>query len=240
MAVAPGSTSGTYTFQPATAGLMVEAFDRIQIRPTANDRHMIDSARMSIQLLLQDWTDQGFAFWELESGTIDLAVNTATYTLPPQLAMLTELYYSAVNGGGAGVNQDRIMIPITRTQYAQLTNKLQQGIPTQYWFQMLIPPQITIWQVPNVGAPNYVLGWYGLSRIQDANLGGGEVPNIPYRATDVFCADLARRLAEKFKPEQYEVKDQIFQKAWESMTRRDQEPGAIQYLPNIALYGRMR
>lgn len=237
----PGATSGTYTFSPSVSGLVLEAFDRCQIRPPQVDRHMMDSARTSIQLALQDWTNQGFAFWELESGTINLVVNQAVYTFPSRLVTLTDLFYSNVNGNGAGVNQDRIMIPISRDIYASLTNKLQQGIPTQYWFQILTVPQVTIWQVPTVGAPNYVLGWYGLSRVQDANLGGGEIPDVPYRAIDTLCADLARRLSEKFKPEIWQAKDTIFQRSWENMVRRDQEPGmTLSYQPNVQVYGRMR
>lgn len=240
MAVTPGSTSGTYGFSLTNAGIMVESFDRIQVRPPQVDRHMADSFRASLNLELEAWSNEGFNFWALESGTINLVVNQAVYTFPPQLVTVTDIWYSNVNGNGAGVNQDRIMIPIPRDGYASLTNKLQQGIPTQYWFQMLTLPQVTIWQVPAVGAPNYVLGWYGLSRVQDANLGGGEIPDVPNRALDTLCAGMAVRMAEKFAPAQYDAKLKIFARSWEGLTRRDQEPGTIQFSPNVQVYGRMR
>ena len=35
---------------------------------------------------------------------------------------------------------------------------------------MQIAPQITIWEVPNVGTPNYVLTWNGMQQVQDANI----------------------------------------------------------------------
>lgn len=239
MAVAPGSSSGTYNFTLPTAGVVLEAFDRIQIEPQMITRHRAVSARASLNLELQEWSNAGFNFWETASGSINLAVGTATYTLPTNLVMLTELWYSVVNGGGSGINSDRIMVPITRTDYANLTNKLQQGIPTQFWFQMLLTPQITIWQVPALGSPTVVLNWYGLQRIQDANLGGGEVPNVPNRAIDTLCAGLTKRLAEKFAPSQFADKEKIFKESWDLFARRDQEPGSVTYRPNLGNIGRM-
>lgn len=239
MAVAPGQSSGTYNFSLTDGGVLIEAFDRIQIEPQLISRHRANSARVSLNLELQEWSNAGFNFWELASGTVNLVPGQAVYTLPTNLVMLTDLWYSTVNGGGAGVNADRIMVPITRSDYAMLTNKLQQGIPTQYWFQMLLVPQITIWEVPSIGAPGYVLNWYGLNRIQDANLGGGEVPNIPNRAMDTLCAGLTKRLAEKFAPAQYDQKTKIFGESWTLFTRRDQEPGPITYRPNLGNLGRM-
>lgn len=240
MAVTPGDSSGTFNFALTNGSVVAEAFDRIQIRPAEISRHMMMSARSSLNLEFVQWEDDGYSFWKTTSGTIDLVVNQATYTLPTSLVTMEEMWYSNVNGNGTGVNQDRIMMPITRTDYAALTNKLQEGIPTQYWFQMTDPQQVTVWQVPAVGAPDYVLNWYGLQQMEDANLGGGEAPDVPRRALDVLCAGMARRLAEKFKPELYDAKETIFQRAWAAFTRRDQEPGPISYRPNLAPYARLR
>lgn len=235
----PGSSSGIYNFAMTNGSMIVEAFDRIQIEPPEITRHKMMSARSSINLELIEWEDAGFLFWKTVTGTINLVGNQATYVLPASLVTLEELWYSNVNGNGPGVNQDRIMVPITRTDYAALSNKLQQGIPTQYWFQMLVPPQVTISQVPNVGAPNYVLNWFGLQQMQDANLGGGETPDVPRRAYDALCAGLAKRLAMKFKPELYEARKADAEAAFMGLARRDQEPGPISYLPNVGVYGRM-
>jgi hypothetical protein len=239
-------SSGLYTFQLPTAGVLFEAFDRIQKRPTEVDRHMLISARASLNLEFIKWENAGFNFWKTTSGTINLVVNQPTYTLPANLVMLTELYYTQVNGDGTGVNQDRIMVPIERTQYAAVVNKLQQGIPTQYWFQMLTVPQITIWEVPFVGAPQYVLNWYGLQQMQDANIANGETPDIPRRAIEALCARMALRLCEKFGPAQPQARQEmmlekkaIADDAWNDMTRRDQEPGVTTFNPNVSGYARM-
>jgi hypothetical protein len=242
------TSSGQYNFGLTNAGIIIDAFERIQIDPVAITMRQMQSARVSLNLELLEWSNLGFNFWELMSGTINLAVNTPTYVLPANLVVLTDIWYSLVNGAGTGVNQDRIMIPITREEYAMIPNKLQPGIPTQYWLQMLSPPQVTIWEVPQAGqvAPNAVMNWYGLRQIMDANLTPGETPDIHYRATEALISGLTLRLCEKFGPTEPQArtamlleKKTIADRAWENLVRRDQEPGALMMRPNIAAYGRL-
>lgn len=243
------STSGTFNFGLFNSSVVFEAFDRIGIEPPNVTQHMLISARVSMNLELIDWENETFNFWKLASGTINLVAGQATYTLPSSLVTLEELWYTTVNALGSGINSDRAMTPIQRTQYSLITNKLQPGIPTQYWFQMLEPPQVTIWEVPAPGeaAPNFVLNWYGLQQMQDvANLGGGETPDVPRRAFDALCAKMALRLCEKFGPKDAQLRQMMMAEkkiiaddAWNKLQRRDQEPGPIIFRPNIGAYGRM-
>jgi len=210
------------------------------------NRHMLMSARTSLSLEFIQWENDGWNFWKTVSGTVSLVAGQAVYTLPTNLVTLSEVYYSTVNGGGAGINSDRIMLPMTRDDYAQVVNKLQTGTPTQYWFEMLTTPQITVWQVPATGAPSYVLNWYGLQQMQDAGISGGETPDIPRRATEALCAKMALRLCEKFGPKNPQARTAMLQEkklladdAYAKMERRDQEPGPIRIQPNISGYGRM-
>ena len=243
------ATSGTFLYQPSNASIVLEAFDRCRIRPQEVDTHMSWSARQSLNLELIAWSNRGFNLWKEISGTITLIVNpiTATYTLPANLVTLSEVFYTNVNGLGVGQNLDRIMIPITRTQYAMLPNKNTPGIPTQYWFQMLATPQITLWQPPSLGTPNYAVNWYGLQQIQDANVAAPEQPDIVNRATEALCAGLAVRLFDKFgddsNPARYAQRQQRLMKsyddAWADFVSRDQELGPIIMQPNIAAFGKI-
>lgn len=242
------STSGTYNFTLPNASVVLEAFDRIGIQPPQVSRHMLASARTSLNLEFIDWENSGFNFWKLTSGSLTLVAGTGTYLMPSNLVTVEEVYYSQVNALGTGVNSDRMLTPITRDQYAMITNKNQQGVPTQYWFQMLQTPQITLWEVPQSGqaAPNYTVSWYGLQQMQDANLGVGEVPDVARRGIDALCARMAVRLAEKFGPKDPNARTQMMMEkktlaaeAWDKFARRDQEPGAMSYRPNIRAYARM-
>lgn len=246
MAVSPGSTSGTYGYAPSNFSVVLEAFDRCRIRPANIDRHMGPSARNSLNLEMLDWSNSGLNLWKVISGTINLVAGTATYLLDQSIETLTEVYYTQVNGAGAGQNNDRIMVPITRTQYAMTPNKGTQGTPTQYWLQMLAVPQVTLLQVPQIGAPNYVVNWYGLQRMQDANLGGGEAPDIVYRAYEALTAKLALRLWTKFgdpDPAKFAAHRAVLKEeaetAWNNFQTRDQETGPMLIQPAVGGYGRI-
>lgn len=95
---------------------------------------------------------------------------------------------------------DRIISPISRTDYAALPDKLQQGFPSVYWFDRLLNPTITIWQVPDGNGP-YSLSYYRVSQIQDANPQSGQTADIPYRFQEAFASGVAWHLARKWRPQ---------------------------------------
>jgi len=236
----PGMSSGTYGFAPSNAAILYEAFDRIQIRPTAVDRHHLQSGTLSLNLELQRFSNLGINNWKMITGVINLVAGQATYVLPPTLVTMTEMYYTTVNGNGAGYNLDRIMRPMTREQYAMIPNKLQPGDPTQFWFQRLEVPQVTIWQPAIQGAPEYIINWNALQRIQDAGIASGETPDIVYRGFDALCAALAHRLAVKFSPPPIQQLRKVeATEAWNDFVANDIENGPMIMQPNVGIYGRM-
>lgn len=241
MAVTPGTASGTFGFNPGDTAVVFEAFDRIGVRPPQVDRHMMFSARDSLNYLFIEWENNGVQLWKVVSGTIDLVPGQASYDMPASLVTLTEAWYSQPNGLGAGIPSDRILTPMTRTQYAMLPNKLQEGTPTQYWYQMLATPVLTLWQVPSsgAGAPTYVVNWYGLQQMDDATLGSGETPNVVRRALGALTAGMAFKLAEKFAPPRMAEKKALYDQAWTNMATRDQELGPTVIQPTAGVYGRI-
>ena len=102
MAITPGSTSGVYDFGLSNGQIIIEAFDRIGLRPPQLERHHYVSARNSINLELIDWNDSGVNLWQVSQGTVTLTAGVATYTLPANIVTLTDVWYSVVNGAGAG------------------------------------------------------------------------------------------------------------------------------------------
>jgi hypothetical protein len=198
------------------------------------------SAQMSLNLELQRWGNMGISLWKVSSGTINLVAGTATYALPQQMELLTDLSYRTVGGSSAQDDSDRYMMTLTRQQYAMMPAKGTQGVPTQYWFQRLPVPQITLYPVPAAGAPDYILVWYGLLRMEDASPTGGQTPDIPYRAYDALCAALAHRLAIKFsEPAVVAARKADAAEAWTEFTSNDQEVGSSLVAPNVGMYGRL-
>lgn len=265
----PGYPSGTYSYSLTNSGLIYEAFDRIKIRGPEITRHHLLSARQSLALALISWSNRGINLWRMTGGTINLAAGQELYAIPPSIVALTEVWYSqpdgtqttyltdgygnlvldgngqpiVLTGGSASGNNttDRMMAPITREQYASIPNKYQVGTPTQYWFQRLVQPSLTIWQVPATGAPTYVLRWYGLQQIMDAQIAGGETPNVVNRAIDALVAEMAHRLATKFSDRTTEMDRKAdAAEAWQLFAANDTEAGPMIMRPNLSGYARMR
>lgn len=232
-----GTTSGTTLFNPPISEIVLEAFSRCQIRGTAiTRRHMIE-VRRSVNLELQTFSNRQIDLWQVSGPTtINLVAGQATYNVDPTSQAILDVYYTIVNGGGAGVNIDRIMLPISRTQYAMIPNKLQNGTPTVYWYDKLIQPTITFWEPPATAAPTAVINYYFLRRIQDAVPVNGQVPDIPYRFIDALCAGLARRLARKFAPQLYDSLKMEAAEAWNEAIGNDIENAPVSIQPTIMGY----
>lgn len=232
-----GVTSGQYLFNPPVSDIFLEAFSRIGIRGTAITRRHVIEARRSINIELSVWSNgPGPNLWEVQLSTINLIAGQATYTLPATTMSMLDVYYTTVNGGGAGVNIDRVMLPISRTQYSMIPNKAQAGTPTVYWFERLNPPTITFWEPPETGAPTQVVSFYWLKQIMDANPVNGQIPDITYRFIDALCAGLAVRLAEKFAPERLQEKMKMFDITWTKALSTDQENAPVSFMPTLSGY----
>ena len=237
-----GGTTALYNFDPTNVDIILEAFDRIQIRPQLIQQEHMLSARISINLELQSWSIRGVNLWEMVTGTIAVGAGVQTYTLPAQMQILTELLYSVTT---SGTTTDTFMSSLTRTQWAQIPVKGTQGPPTQYWYQRLSLPQVTIYPNPSFGGTGYNLTYFGTRRVADANFNtiavsnAVEGPDVPYRAYEALIAGLAARLAEKYAPEQWETKRAAAKDAWNELATFDQENGPLILRPNTAPYGKM-
>lgn len=248
------TTSGTYLYNPSIADLFLEAFGRINIFGAQITRDHIFHARRSTNLMFVAWANRGIALWAIDLQTISLAAGQATYTVDPATIAVLDVYYSQVNGGGVGVNADRIMTPMSRTEYAEIPNKLQTGTPTRYWFEKLAVetpaggalsgPTMTIWQpaLPSQIAPNFVINFYRFRRMQDAVPQMGQQPDIHYRFLDAFAAELAVRLAQKFKPELLANPNNSLERSkketWDEAVETDQEDAPLTITPMLGGYWR--
>jgi len=168
------STSGTYTFNPSLCELTVYAYQLIGVRPTALLQEHIDVARVATNMMFTRWSNQGVNLWQVTSTTQALTQGTATYSVSANTVVILDAYVTVTNGS---VNTDRIILPISRTEYLSFPNKAQQGFPTTYWFNRLLSPTITLWPVPDGNEAS--LTYYSVLRLQDANMNGTEQVDIP-------------------------------------------------------------
>lgn len=188
------TTSGTYGFNPALGEIVLYAYQNIGVRPTAVLQEHMESARMATNMMLSRWSNQGVNLWAVELRTQVLTEGVSTYAVDSNTVMVLDAYTTT----GSGI--DRVIMPISRTEYASYPNKAQQGFPTSYWFDRLTSPNITLWPVPD-GSSATVLKYYVVRQVQDANLSNGEKVEIPYRWLEAFADGLAYRLARIWQPQ---------------------------------------
>lgn len=188
------TTSGTYAFNPSLGEIVLYAYQNIGIRPTSVLQEHMESARMATNMMLSRWSNQGVNLWAVDLIEVPLVAGQATYAVDGNTVMILDAYTTT----GSGI--DRVIMPVSRTEYASYPNKAQQGFPTSYWYDRLISPTITLWPVPD-GSSATILKYYRVRQIQDSNLRNGENAEIPYRWLECFADGLTYRLARIWAPQ---------------------------------------
>lgn len=188
------TTSGTYAFNPGLGEIVLYAYQNIGVRPTAVLQEHMESARMATNMMLSRWSNQGVNLWAVDLVEVPLVAGQTTYAVEGNTIMVLDAY--TTTSGGI----DRVIMPISRTEYASYPNKAQQGFPTSYWYDRLVSPTITLWPVPD-GSSATILKYYRVRQIQDANLQNGENVEIPYRWLEAVADGLTYRLARIWQPQ---------------------------------------
>lgn len=190
------ATSGTYAFAPSLGELTIYAFNNIGIRPTSLLQEHMVNARMAANMMQVNWSNKGVNLWAVDLQTVTLVQGQATYTVPSNTVVMLDAYMGIVTGS---VETDRIILPISRSEYANYPNKAQQGFPTTFWFDRLIAPTVTLWPVPDGTSATY-LKYYRVRQIQDVAFTSGQNAEIPYLWLEAFADGLSYRLAKTWAP----------------------------------------
>jgi hypothetical protein len=191
------ATSGTYSYNPGLGELTLYAYNLIGIRNTSVLQEHMEAARMAANMLLSRFSNQGVNLWAVDLVTTPLIAGQSTYSVDANTVVMLDAYIETDNGNGQPI--DRLILPISRTEYASYPNKEQQGFTTTYWFDRLLSPTVTLWPVPDGTTTS--LKYYRVRQIQDANLQGGQTVEIPYMWLEAFAFALAQRLAMIWAPE---------------------------------------
>jgi hypothetical protein len=227
------ATSGLYAFNPGASDLVLNAYSRIQLRATELVTEHLTRAEQEFNLLMVEWSNRQVNLWTSQLGSLSLVSGTATYTLPEEMVTILIAYISTDDG--AGNVQDRVITPLSTTDYASLPNKLQEAYPTSYWFNRQIDPTITMWPVPDDGA-TYTLKYRYVRQVQDVVVPRGIQIDAPYRLLDAAVSGLAYRLAMHFKPELKEDRLKDYDRAWTIAATQDTENVNFYIIPGLSSY----
>lgn len=229
------TSSGTYNFNPSLGELVLYAYNLIGVRsPAIVQEHMV-SARMAANLLLADWSNETPNLWEIDLVTVPLVQGQATYAVDAKTVMILDAYVRLDNGTAPPT--DRIVTPISRSEYSTYPNKSQQGATTVFWFDRLISPTITLWPVPDGTTYNY-LRYYRVTQCQDAELAGGQTVDIPYRWLNAFSDGLALQLARSWAPQRVADLQPFADKSYARAQKQDTENVPLYISPMIGGYFR--
>jgi len=194
------TTSGTYDFNPGLGEIVLYAYQNIGLRPTSLVQEHFVSARMASNMMLSRWSNEGVNLWAVDLITVPLVAGQATYNVPLNTVTMLDTYITIDNGGGQPI--DRIILSVSRTEYASYPNKEQEGFPTTFWFDRLINPNptVTLWPVPDGSSAQY-LKYYRVRQLQDSNLTNNQGVEIPYLWMEAFADGLTYRLARIWNPQ---------------------------------------
>lgn len=200
------STSGTYAFAPNLGDLVINAFAKCGVRRTdLTTQHMSD-ARMEANLMMSDWAGDGINLWQVQSASFTLTQGTEFYTIPSDRVFILDVYVSQDGF-------DRLIFPISRTDYASFAQKDTQGYPTSFWFDRLIDPKLYIWPVADQN-DYYTLTYYYMRQAMDSELTNGTQPEVPWYYLNAFADCLAARLAYIYAPDKVPMLQPKADKSW--------------------------
>lgn len=229
----PPNTSGTYNFAPGVGGVILYSYGLCGIRRTALTQSHLEDARIATNMLMMRASADGVNLWGVDLQQVTLVQGQATYQVPNNTIVILDAYYT-INNGQQEI--DRIMTPISRTEYANYPNKQQEGAPTVYWMDRLLSPTVTLWTTPN--GQQAAFKYYRLRQIQDSNLQGGQSAEIPVYFLEWFAFALATRLAAIWAPDRAPGLKVMADEAWGVATRQNTETSQIYISPQVSSYFR--
>jgi len=226
--------SGTYDFAPSGGEIVLSAFQRIRVRPTEITMSHLQQANMELNLLQARLAGLQPNLWTVDLQALPLVQSQATYSVPAETAVITDAYIRT--GTGTAAN-DRMIFPISRTEYAAISNKNVEGFPNQFWFDRLISPTITFYTTPDGNGP-YTCYYYRVRLLQDAKLPGGLNVEIPALWLDAVVAGLAHRLARVYAPDLEQIRKMDADEAWQLAATQDTENVGLHISPALSGYFR--
>jgi len=227
------STSGTYAYNPALGEIVLYALNICGVRNTAVLQEHMTSARMAANMILGRWSSQGVNLWAVDQQSVPLVQGQTTYTVPSNTIVMLDAYITTTVNG---VSTDRLIMPVSRTEYASYSNKAQQGFPSTFWFDRLLSPTVTLWPVPDGGQTT--LNYYRLRQVQDSNLTNGQQVEVPVYFLEAFAFALAQRLAMVWAPERAEGLKALADESYDIAASQNIETANFYISPQIGGYFR--
>ena len=232
------ATSGTVgQTRINTAKLLEKAIRRCGLSPASLTAETWESSRETLFMFLMSLSSRGLNLWCVDHAIIPLVPGQATYQLPDGALEVLNLLLSTPRGDGS--YRDIEVTPFNRDDYAGQPNKtFESAQPTNYWFEKLIEPRITLWPVPN--DPTRRLSLYYYRQPEDVGSLTNEL-EIPSRWMEAVCWHLALRLAFELpgvSAERLALVQSMAQGMTVEVEGSETDSAPVYLAPNIRVYTR--
>lgn len=145
---------------------------------------------------------------------------------------IQQIYFSQPTTFGTG---DRLLNPLSRSEYMAIPTKLTQGFPSGYYFNQIIPPTISLWPTPPVNNTQTNILYTNYSYAQDITQ-MFQTAQIPQRFYDALVAGLSARLAMKFAPDKLSIMEAKANEAYAIAAQTDFERVTLRFEPDFLAY----
>ena len=222
------ASSGTYDFNLDIDEVIQEATEMIGGEQTLG--HTPQSARRSINLLLNDWQNRGVLLWSTFTTAITVATSTTTYDLADSVS--DALIITVKASASATETQ---LTRISYEEYNVLPNKSQTGRPTQYSIKRNVNnPTIYLYPIPDNSTE--ILTVEAIRQLEDVNKSAAQNADIPKRFLPCLTYGLAHQLAQK-RPGVTDARIAMLKLSYEETFKRameeDKERASIYFKPKL-------
>lgn len=233
-------TTGTYNFNPSAGDITLNAFALVGVKRSAITTEHLENAYFQANLLGVDITNRTPNRWQMAEVDLTFVPGVPTYNLPNETVAVSAVWVDQVLPNPVASPISRVLGPLSAVEYASLANKLQQGTPTTYFFDLKTPtPTLTFWLVPN-GVPEFVGRVQTFRQQQDTNLRNGATVDTPYRFLDAVTFGLASRLAiiypDPARPNLSKELGADYESKFRLAAALDQEDVSLKLAPNLSGY----
>ena len=213
-----------------------EAFERCGLESRSG--YDMRTARRSINLMMQEWSNRGLNLWTYEKRTQLLTYGVSEYLLGADIVDVLEQVVQLPPGQTSpGLNRYNMTRVSVSTQ-ATRTNPGITGRPVEVFYQRLTGGITAhIWPLPGTGGP-YTLVYWVLRRIEDAGA-FTNTGDFPFRFLPVFVAGLAYYIAQKKRrddPDLVQTLKAEYAEAWAAASEEDREKATLKIVPRGSSY----
>ncbi len=227
------ATSGTTAFNPPLGSLAAYALGRCDVRRTAILQEHLEDVFMASNLILQDFSTEEPKLWTMELLSFPLTQGQQVVALPSNVILVTDVYLQTQVANG--VTNNRVLYPVGRSEWASYPSPLQEGFPSVYWFNRVLPPTLNLYLVPD-GNLVYTLFAYAFTQMQDAIVVGQTQMALPPRWLKAFVDALARDLSLSYAAEKYPVLQMVAKESYERASTQEREVVPLYVTPGLGSY----